>query len=154
MIFNMENTKENKFIFFAQYWGQPYRIYGSDGQLQGFKGKIGISNTFEGDMSAYRPFIELKPLSMITDEEVIEVSMIYKNNVRGGIGRSDNAEKIRAGKELISKIDGSDWYRGWCELDKIIAVIDFLRLKGFAISWMGLPVQALIDYEWIKLKTE
>ena len=32
--------------------------------------------------------------------------------------------------------------------------IDWLRCHGFAVSWMGLDVPKLIEYDWIKIKND
>ncbi|TDO21917.1 hypothetical protein [Pedobacter duraquae] len=33
-----------------------------------------------------------------------------------------------------------------------IAIVDYLRSKGYALPWMGLSVEKQIEYGWIKLK--
>lgn len=35
---------------------------------------------------------------------------------------------------------------------KVIQVIDYLRSKGYVLPWMGLSVEKLVEYGWVKLK--
>ena len=32
--------------------------------------------------------------------------------------------------------------------------VDWLRSKGYALSWMGLSVEELVEYGWVKIKEE
>jgi hypothetical protein len=72
----MENTIENKARFFAQYWGQRIlKGITQDLKLSGYR-RVMSSNIDRGIMISY---IELKPLSQITNEEAIEVAKIITN---------------------------------------------------------------------------
>lgn len=83
-----------------------------------------------------RPFskynwLELKPLSSISDED---------------------AEIIDLGSEDYNEA-------GWC--DKYgdfywwtYADVDYLRSKGYALPWMGVSIEEMIEAGWIKLITK
>ena len=107
-----ENTLENKAKFFAQYWGQHVLYFTSD-----FLRKI---DNLTLDSVENDDFLELKPISKISDEEVINLG--YGNILH-----------------LKSNLDRN---------------IDQLRNLGFAVPWMDLEIEDLIDYGWIKLKED
>lgn len=69
--------------------------------------------------------LSLKPLSLITDEdkEYIGYSESYIDMLK---------------KCNVSKIDSF--------------VADYLRSKSCALPWMGLSVETMVEYGWIKLK--
>ena len=106
----MENTLENKEKFFAQYWGQEV-LLGEDETIH----KLNA-----GDMAFGIQFnwLELKPLSSITDEDAINLGYGYVSHFKSNLDRN----------------------------------IDQLRNLGFAVPWMDLSVEDLVEYGWIKLK--
>lgn len=71
-------------------------------------------------------FLELKPISGITDYD---------------------AQKL----QHEGAKDASRYYNIW---EASGYDVDYLRSKGYALPWMGLSVEQLISYGWIKLKTE
>ena len=126
-----ENTLENKAKFFAQYWGQkiicfPYNNtplrYDNPNRL--------LAGKFEN-----KAYLELKPLSQISNEETEHV-MELENFIDGFL--SDDILNY-----LI------DLKKGKCNK---IEVIDYLRTKGYALPYMDLSVEDLIEYGWIKLE--
>lgn len=132
----MENTLENNKKFFAQYWGQE--VYMDCYTSKPFS-VTSIHNT-----DAY---LLLKPLSVITDEDSIYISNIVYGN--------DEVDKIEYGRKYILDyfIERSDEFTGYV-LEEIIIITDYLRSKGYALTWMGLSVDKLQEYGWIKLKSE
>jgi len=67
----MENTHENKSKFFAQYWGQEINDY----RLSRYSTRRNekVSGSSMG-------FLNLKPLSSITDEDALEIAKrVFKN---------------------------------------------------------------------------
>lgn len=115
----MENNLENKAKFFAQYWGQEVLsdlTNGGDRILY----PVEASNMYRIQES----YLELKPLSSITDED------LDKTNY-GCI-------------EMI--LEKGYW------LD--VKNSDLLRSLGYALPWMGLSIEQLQEYGWIKIKSE
>lgn len=104
----MENTLENKAKFFALYWGQKCAWV-----------KWPHENEYLGKVSAYSimwtSYLELKPLSSISNEDVIEVSETVCPEMHA---------------------------------------VDYLRSKGYALSYNGLSVEELVNRGWVKLKGE
>lgn len=122
----MENTLENKAKFFAQYWGQKV--------LSGDSETIHTLNTGDMAFGIGKNWLELTPLSKITDGDAIEVGYYqgFKRSIR------ENA------KDCIN-----EFIKGDFKLD--YDSIDYLRSKGYALPWMGLSVETLVEYGWIKL---
>ncbi len=136
----LENTLENKAKFFAQYFSQHVLYFSSD-----FLRKIDnlTLDSIEND-----DFLELKPLSHISDEDAIEFFDILFANV-GTHKDKPKDFKIEFGKEW-SQVPFSERYglipKGF------LNGIDYLRSKGYALPYMDLSVEDLIDYGWVKLK--
>lgn len=105
-----QNTLENKARFFAQYWGQYVLYFSSD-----FLRKI---DNLTLDSVENDDFLELKPLSHITDEDAINLGYGYASHLKSNLDRN----------------------------------IDQLRNLGFAVPWMDLSVEDLVEYGWVKLK--
>ena len=130
----IENTLENKAKFFTQYWGQDVLcrvIFGKN------KNEIIMHNTPCSNLKLGEiidSYLELKPLSRISDEDAIEISKEYPafgSDIRNSV------------KELFQEFD---------DLELSIKTGDYLRSKGYALPWMDLSVEDLVEYGWVKLK--
>ena len=130
----LENTLENKSKFFAQYWGQDVLcrvIFGKN------KNEIIMHNTPCSNLKLGEiidSYLELKPLSRISDEDAIEISKEYPafgSNIRNSV------------KELFQEFD---------DLELSIKTGDYFRSKGYALPYMDLSVEDLVEYGWVKLK--
>jgi glycogen debranching enzyme len=114
------NTLENKAKFFAQYWGQKVLSdISNSGNTEIYP--VDASNMYGID----RSYLELKPLSQITDEDAVM------------LGYTDSKSAIDKHFKMI----------GQYTIDA-----DYLRSKGYALPWMDLSVEDLVEYGWIKLK--
>lgn len=133
----MENTKENKEKYFAQYWGQEVAVQGEGGG-SGFKYQIN-----EATITDIRnDYLQLTPLSQITDEDAIEVAKIC----------DFHSCTIQNGRSVVG-----------CILDKesqfishnvyhldFVNAIDFLRSRGYLLPFCGLSTDTLKSYGWVK----
>ena len=130
-----QNTLENKARFFAQYFGQHVLYFSSD-----FLRKIDnlTLNSIEDD-----DFLELKPLSHISDEEVVEVAKLTHG--------SKFLEQVFTAlpKDKVTK-----YIRHITDGLKNYSKFDYLRSKGYALAYMDLSVEDLVEYGWVKLKEE
>ena len=143
-----QNTLENKAKFFAQYWGQ--KVFKTS-----IKQKIPHKNNF-GKSIEFNDFIELKPLPQITDEDAIEL-MRLKIESKGvvDIKTIEIENKTLDGYTFIVK------YKNWDD-ERVgfvfnghtnpLSFYDYIRSKGYALPWMDLSVEDLIEYGWVKLK--
>lgn len=134
----MENTIENKATFFAQYYNQKVYV---NGHATGFLKRVVSGfyldriNHFESD------FLELKPLSLISDEEAIKVSEILSDSeISYPLDERQSAFHANTGRTHVLPVRP-------CRSD----VADFLRSKGYGLPWMGLSVEKQLEYGWIKL---
>lgn len=128
----MENTLENRARFFSLYYGvkKVLKITPTQNETIG-----------KGGWNLRHPdfYLELKPLSSITDEDAIEVSTIWGSEVPSKI----------IGRSLVLRIAGAS-PKIETEFRNAIGVIDYLRFKGYALPFMGLSVEKMIEYGWIK----
>ena len=133
----MENTLENKRKFFAQYWGQEIGFY--------YRSKINNhkNHCLIGDFGSI-VWVELKSLSDITDEDAIKVGEILKMNYK----------KDFLIKEVKDWIDCRFGFGHIKHRFECLQVFDYLRLKGYAVPYMGLSVEKLIEYGWVTLKND
>ena len=141
----MENTLENKAAFINQYYGCKVLYVGGVGLQEVGKGGWNLKH------SSF--FIELTPLSNISDDDAIEVAKI----ANWGPLHSD---RVKAGKSIVNGKFGIDSNavnpddEDYDTILNYIPVFDFLRSKGYALPFRGVDVETLISWGWVKLKTE
>jgi len=124
----MENTLENKAKFFAQYFNQEVRVWKEMPDNLCNVGYAALSD----DAIKYSHLL-LTTLSAITDEDAIAIA-----NIGSQMGYCFESRAIQAGRSLLKSLN--------------VARGDYLRSKGYALPYMGLSVEKLIEYGWIKLK--
>lgn len=92
----------------------------------------GASGIGESTMRNVRnSYLLLTPLSMISDEDIDVLSW---------------GENRILTKRQVFEVSISHSYH--------IKEIDFLRSRGYALPWMGLSVEKLVQSGWVKLKTK
>ena len=147
-----QNTLENKAKFFAQYWGQHVLYFSSD-----FLRKIDnlTLDSIEND-----DFLELKPLSQITNEDVIQGIMITYNKTYEDLGEILEVKHYNTFSSITTTRAGQNFkthrsIHHWNGNRKIGSMeCDYFRSKGYAIPYMDLSVEDLVEYGWVKLKEE
>ena len=146
----LENTLENKAKFFAQYWGQHVLYFSSD-----FLRKI---DSLTLDSVENDDYLELTPLSQISDEDVIRGIMFTYNKTYEDLveilevkhyNTFSSITTIKAGQNFKTSRSIHHWNG-----DRKIGSkeCDYFRSKGYALPWMDLSVEDLIEYGWVKLK--
>lgn len=131
-----EINDKNKFALYSQYIlaEVPMLSKNSEGELNW--------KTLEY-VRDFDCWIELKPLSSISDEDAIEAGKIYWEG-------SDNREfYITHGKKVVNNL--MDEGSVYSDAMPLLKLFDFLRSRGYALSWMGLSVDELEAAGWIKL---
>lgn len=136
----MEKTIENKEKFFALYWGQYIREWTVN--VNSISAKVG--NTYMTKKIIKHCHLELTPLSQISDEDALQVSKILDANFDENT-LSDSARTFH-----VNRGKGHVLPSRPCRSD----VCDYLRSKGYALPYMGLSVEKLVEYGWVELKTE
>lgn len=123
-----EINSENKAKFFAQYMFQRVLMWHEKSIQYSVDGSdLDIVSTKRNEY-----ILELKPLSSITDEdsEVFRLIMHWPAK-----GNSVAQTIVLLNDQMFPAI-----------------AIDFLRSKGYAVSWMGLSVNEMVRVGWVKLK--
>lgn len=134
-------NNENKAKFFALYWGQKIKIaVRKDGEWE-----LRVGEDVPGfNSSTITQYLELKPLSRITDEDLISVASIVFDPFYEGL------RTIKIGKEIVSYIFKDANGNGYQKHAPQIA--DYLRSKGYALPYMGLTVEEMESAGWLKLQ--
>jgi hypothetical protein len=127
----MENTLENKAKFFALYYGQKVLCIRKNESPVLYVGFDDLQNNKVREDD----YLELAPLSQITDEDAIEVCRILKPN-------EDYHHDAKMGKYLIRSLDNM-----LHNFSRYLKLINFLRSKGYYIG-DGTEV----FFGWAKLK--
>lgn len=120
-----EINSENKAKFFAMYWGQ--NVFEWD--YPKHSTRPDLIQPVAGFIENYIEcgWLKLKPLSSISDEDASFVCSHHR------IVSSDNKWSVNSGIIL----DGF--------------TTDFLRSRGYAVDWLGLSVDELIEAGWVKI---
>ena len=140
----MDNTIENKARFFALYWGQEVGRKSLSYWTRYVE--IDYINQMSTSRYAERYFLELKPISLITDEDLIAI----ESNLQGkGTHFTVEITADNYKNHWVAKY-GDNVMKGYFALKDF----DYLRSKGYALPFMGLSVETMIEYGWIKLKTK
>lgn len=130
----LENAPTNKAKFFALYYGQDLAViykasYTHPKGLQHVVSTDVINSVKSESFVKHKYTLLLTPLSQITD----------KDKEYLGVSGSHSCDEF------------GYWYgvddHSWSSSD-----VDYLRSKGYALPWMGLSVETLVEYSWVKLK--
>ena len=132
-----QNTLENKAKFFAQYWGQEVLIANPH---------VNQKNPFKCEQpyiyhNTDIAWLELTPLSQISDEDLEKCLKI--------LGQRLDLESFR--ESFIEGLSNRDFYAQFYPV-RAIEIADYLRSKGYALTYMDLSVEDLVEYGWVKLK--
>ena len=116
------NETAVKCRFFAQYWGTKTLYVGG----------VGLVEIGKGGWNLKHPdfFLQLKPLSKITDEDAISMYRGLERNY-------ESANQFLEDYKSIGFLEQSE--------------VDFLRSKGYAVPYMEYSVDELVKIGWVKL---
>lgn len=168
----MENTLENKVKFmsahiycaniYIEFENSPQHNYGQRltptvlGHVE-FGRQLFFGGTYPNIERAY---LELKPLSSISDEDVVYIGSICGDKRPIKDAYDDDTKKYilrKRGLGSLQGIFGIEFNYGHIfnpEYKNSLQIIDYLRSKGYALPWMGLSVKELVNRGWVKLKSE
>lgn len=134
----MGNNLENKAKYFAQHWGQiVFTTIGEHGLFKMYKPDVKYG------------YLVLKPISSITDEDAIHCANIMGLGLAWGYdAKIDWIKNWLTTKANITGVVGKEAFR------ISIEIYQYLISKGYALPFMGLSVEKLIEYGWLKLKTD
>jgi len=159
----LQNNLENKARFFAQYYG--IEVLKSD--FDDFKEKNAVlAVNFEYSNVIKSGYLELTPLSKISDEDAIEVSKLLGYITKRTIVRDTDCISIFLYTEDDCDVqptfniqydgyayfnNGDTWEDNF-QRGADVSAYDYLRSKGYALPFHDLSVEDLINYGWIRLK--
>ena len=108
--------------FFAQYWGTKTMYVGG----------VGLVEVGKGGWNLKHPdfFLQLKPLSKITDEDAISMYRGLERNY-------ESSNQFLEDYKSIGFLEQSE--------------VDFLRSKGYAVPYMEYSVDELVKMGWVQL---
>jgi len=115
--------------FFAQYWGTKTLYIGGLGKVEVGKGGWNLKHP---DF-----FLQLKPLSKITDDDVQELLPLVSFQFSSRYTDEQIKEEIKK-SVLDTEMMPSELF-------------DFLRSKGYALPYMNYSVDDLISFGWVQL---
>jgi len=141
-----QNTLENKARFFAHYWGNKVFRYFDNLNID----KTLILN-HENFGKLHNGYLILTPLSIITDEEANKLVKILHLKRYVDI---NTVEFFDSAEGLFWTIFYSDFKFIKNSQTSIVPsfAVDQLRSKSYALPWLDLSIDDLIEYGWIKLK--
>ena|SRR5690606_12753456 len=144
----IENIYENKARFFALYWGvKCLRNEFLNDNIPPHKVDV---STCRGLPQQY---LELTPLSQITDEDAVAVyNLAGVDEAHVKFYELNDSDFIKQGKNLAQSALYSNGTR-FTGLYRMSLVADYLRSKGYALPWMGMSVEDLVSYGWVKIKS-
>lgn len=131
------NETAVKCRFFAQYWGTKTMYVGG----------VGLVEIGTGGWNLRHPdfFLELKPLSKITDEDIKQWAyLIFKSEFQ-------IIELYRNASDVWVIINEDEVPFFIQPQDCNAMQIDFLRSKGYAVPFMEYSVDELISLGWMRL---
>jgi hypothetical protein len=141
-----ENSLELKARFFALYYNQfVMKIPNNDDKLRVFD--EWILKVVKNDS-----YLELTPLSQISDEDAIEVAKILFGD---DISESELKVWLPKISANLRNQFGSNIFPIMQPYFSISwQVADYLRSKGYALPFLNISVNKQIELGWIKLKEE
>ena len=120
--------------FFAQYWGTKTMYVGG----------VGLVEIGTGGWNLKHPdfFLQLKPLSKITNEDAVKIAQIF--------GMTEDLEFI--GIILCTTMfDNSEKESETVLYNSNAKAVDYLRSKGYALPFMEYSVEDLVELGWVRL---
>lgn len=132
-----ELTIENKQKFFALHFGQEvHALKMSKKDVVSTVDEI----SFRKDIS--EDYLYLNPLSSITDEDAKRLAVIEAD--------FRTSDVFKRGRQLANSVEDCQYSVG--NFKTVMLITDYLRSKGYALPWMGLSVDEMVQAGWIKLK--
>jgi len=121
---------ENKARFIALYtpYGEIWKKSNEGHQLKVATGNICLN---------------VKPLSLISNEDVIQLSKLMDENFEGFDHTDIPVEEIiEFRNDIVEVLE---------EIHYPLVVSDFLRSRGYALPYLGISIEEQIEAGWIKL---
>jgi hypothetical protein len=122
--------------FFAQYWEQNVL---RTNEFPNVPLQINSDTIFDRVYNN-NTFLMLKPLSKITDDDALEVANIISRTIDDSISK----ELVTYYKEDVLNNPEIFPYASY-------STVDYMRSKGYAVSYMEYSVENLVSFGWVRL---
>lgn len=137
-VLKMENTLENKEKFFSQYYGQKVLLLDRENNKTHHVYSHSLCMVADGRF----------PSACLLLKHIIDISN-YDSKKLSVIEADYRTEDVyKRGKVIASNLNLGA-YNNYNA--KITRMVDYLRSHGYALPFMGIPVDVLVEYCWIKL---
>lgn len=136
------NTLENKAKFIALHYGQKvyYQQNGKGGQeLDPFH--VSVITLMEIEHCK----LLLKPTSSITNQDAIDLAVQILKYDKEDYHIQD---LLHVGKSVATIFPKTF---PQLRAETIVGIGDFLRSRGYALPWLGISVEKMSEWNWIKL---
>lgn len=150
----LENTLENKAKFLLHCYAE------NKDSIKSYQGPGVVFGILDIINNPENYYAELTPLSQITDEDAIEVAKLeseffnckYEHiSIEREANKGVIVQKFNNCAHIEDSVFIGDDNRINFSTMKYPAY-QYIRSKGYALPWMGLSVDDLISYGWVKLK--
>ncbi len=142
----MENILENKEKFFTQYFMQDILV-NRNGRYFLTLQTLHWVKTYQDTLK-----LELIPLSKISNTDAIGcLNILFDEATVKEMANLTRELWIKILKTELSAGFGSVQMKVSPYFPTVLNVYDFLRSKGYALPWMGLSVEKLVEYGWVVL---
>lgn len=143
-----DKQAEDREAFYMQYFEQ-FVLTAIDRDINKIGCGVSIYNMsllLDGTFSDH--YLELKPLSAITDEDAIEVAKLIgiDNSIMLYQKKIDYVKNWLVDRNLNTTHVGGD------SPLRILSIMDFLRSRGYLLPFRQYTTQQLLDMGWAKLK--
>lgn len=144
---------ENKQKFFGVYYGQDILRY-DNATVSTIVGCNVLDLTRNNIKHAW---LELRPLSLITDEDAIETFLKNYEVFNYGSFSKYVLRPLKSNQPMkihVSRNDEHVFTFEFSEYSLSSLSADYLRSLGYALPWMGISVEEQVSRGWVKLKVE
>lgn len=141
-----ENIIENRDRFFALYWGTE-TFCGGDNHMITNVDPYAVSDT-----SYPEPHLRLKSILHATQGILLYLASHDGKNLDNVVKCEVLSLERHNNKEYLNlKLHCINGYHSYIHTLSSSQCVDFLRYNGYAVGWLDLSVEDLVDYGWIKI---
>lgn len=108
----------------------------------GLNNQLDHNGDFYKAQSAFTEKLQLKSTNLLCDEHAVE--LMYLLELKSWVDELEN--KVEWGKLTVEK-----FLTNHLTSETMIVTQDFLRLKGYAVSFIGLTVSEMVEAGWVLL---
>lgn len=93
----------------------------------------------------------LKSILLITDKDAEFLSKLENNNMYVRWTKEQILNRGRNISKWLFKELENDYCNDIFSTKNFINAVDYLRLEGYALPWMGLSIEEIVEANWVKI---